>query len=330
MLPTPKFWNEKNLLANILIPLSVLYFLIVRTSKLFEKSETKFKFFSIFVGNVVAGGAGKTPTVCAIAKIIKNKFPDKKLCVISKGYGGGISKPTLINPQTHTAYDAGDEPIIISKYCDVIVANNRFQACKFADENNYEIVIFDDGIHDARIHKDISLMVIDGKYGFGNGLVMPAGPLRDRADIAMKKATHIVLISRDEKNILKKLELRKSLKPVFNSHITNITNHDKSRAYLAFAGLARPEKFFQSLQTNLGLNIQDTVEFPDHYYYNNDDLNYIKKRADKNNLKILTTEKDFVKLPEAFQKEVGCVKIELEFDDNSLLECIIKSLKSHS
>lgn len=325
MLKTPKFWHKKGFIANLLIPLSVIYFILKRLWLVFESEEKEFKFTSIFVGNPIAGGSGKTPAVIAITKIIKNKYPEKRLCVITKGYGGSIIKPTIISDE-NTVDETGDEAIIIAKHTEVIVAKNRLEGCKFAEDKGYEIVLFDDGMHDNRIKKNACIMVIDGKYGFGNNLVFPAGPLRDRLDIAAKNATHILLIGRDEKSIISRLKRRKIELPVINSSIATVKNPDKKLDYIAFAGLGRPEKFFDMLKINLGLNISETLDFPDHHQYDNEDLNFIKTVSESKNAKILTTEKDYVKLPPKFQEEVECVKIELKIEDVKIPRIVEKIL----
>lgn len=325
MLKTPKFWHKKGLISNLLIPFSVIYFLLKRFWLLFEGEEKSFKFTTIFVGNPIAGGSGKTPAVMAITKFIKEKYPEKKLCVISKGYGGSIVEPTIITVENNVE-ETGDEAKIIAEYTDVIIAKNRLEGCKFAEEKAYEIVIFDDGMHDNRIKKDVCFMVIDGKYGFGNGLVFPAGPLRDRLDIAAKNATHCLMIGRDEKNIISKLKRRKIELPLINSAIATVKPPDKKQSYIAFAGLGRPEKFFDMLKVNLGLNVLESLDFPDHHQYDNEDLNFIKTIAENKNAKILTTEKDYVKLPEKFQKEVECVKIELKIEKDKLPKILEKAL----
>ena len=326
MFNTPKFWHKKGFLAFLFIPFSVIYFLIKRVFTAFEKPSQKFNFTTIFVGNPIAGGSGKTPSVAAIAKLVRENYPQKKLCVISKGYGGSIIEPEILDVAKHTAEEAGDEPLILAKYADVIIAKNRFKACAFAAEKNYEITIFDDGMHDNRIEKDLCIMVIDGKYGFGNGLVFPAGPLRDRLDIATKNTTHTLLIGRDEKNIIQRLEKRSLKTPIIKASVSSLTSPDKKQSYIAFAGLARPEKFFDMLKINMGLNIAETIDFPDHYNYDNGDLNYIKSLAESYKAKILTTEKDYVKLPELFQKEVEAIKIELKFEDDKMLEILEKTI----
>ena len=251
MFSTPKFWDHKGILAHIMLPFSVIYFLLKRIIEAFKRKEKKFNFCSILVGNAVVGGAGKTPTCISIAKLIKHNFPEKKLCIVTKGYGGSITSPTLLDPKKHSFNETGDEPQILAKTCDVIIAKNRFRGAEFAEQNNYDVVIFDDGIHDRRIKKDFSLLVIDGKYGIGNGLVLPAGPLRDRLDITAKYATHILMIGKDEKKIIDKLKRRKIDPPVLKAQISNLSQPDKEKTYIAFAGIGRPQKFFDVLRFDM-------------------------------------------------------------------------------
>jgi tetraacyldisaccharide 4'-kinase len=327
---TPKFWDNKGFLAHLLVPVSVFYFIIKRILESLKPAERKFSFYSIIVGNAVTGGAGKTPTVIAAAKMIREKFPDKKLCIVTKGYGGRISSPTLIDITQHDAAEAGDEAQIIAKFANVIVAKDRLKGAEFAEKNGFEVVIFDDGIHDKRIKKDLALLVIEGKYGVGNGFLFPSGPLRDRLDITASVATHIIMIGKDEKKILDKLKRRKIEHPVFKAFINNVTQPEKEQNYVAFAGIGRPQKFFDMLRFEMKLKLLETIEFPDHFNYESPDLDYIKSVATKHNADILTTEKDFVKLPDAFKKDCKFIAIELKFEDKSFENLLEKQLSGMS
>ena len=305
------------------MPVSIITFFVKRVIDRKNPNPFKTSLKTICVGNAVMGGGGKTPTVIELNKQLKKLYPNKKIVVISKGYKGKITGPHIVDNKD-LAIDVGDEPCIIAREANVIVSKDRLKGLKFAEENGYEIAIFDDGLHDKRINYDISYLVIDGEYGFGNNLVFPAGPLRDRIDYACKNADEIIIIGKDEKDILKKLGRR--VKKDFRIHraaikITNLI--DTSNIYVAFAGLARPSKFFNTLE-KMKAGIVEKIDFPDHHNYSDDDIEFLKTLAENEKAKLITTEKDFVKLPEDFKKELEVLKIEINFSGGT----IGKSLKN--
>jgi tetraacyldisaccharide 4'-kinase len=318
---TPRFWHHNGLLAQIILPLSVIYFLAKRI-KLKKTTPHKFNLKIICIGNVVAGGAGKTPTAIAGRKILQKSYPHAKITFVSKGYKGKISEPTLVDLKIHKPQDVGDEAILLALNGDAIIGKDRFEAVKFAESLGYEIVILDDGLHDNRIIKDKSFVVIDGKYGFGNGLLFPAGPMRDRLDFAVNNADEIILIGKDEKKAFVKVKhaTRKNYHAI-EAKIKNTNELSKEINYIAFAGIGRPSKFYDSLN-ELGLKIIQTVDFADHHNYSEEDIFYLKDLAKVNVAKLVTTEKDFVKLPENFKTEVDCLKIEIIFEDSRISEVL--------
>lgn len=318
---TPRFWHNNGLLAQIVLPLSVIYFLAKRIK--FKKiTPQKFNLKIICIGNVVAGGAGKTPTAIAVKKILQKNYPQAKIAFVSKGYKGRISEPTLVDKAIHTTQDVGDEAILLASTGNAIIGKDRFEAIKFAENLGYEIVILDDGLHDDRIIKDKSFVVIDGKYGFGNGLLFPAGPMRDRLDFAVNNADEIILIGKDEKNSFVKIKhaTRKNYHAL-QANIKNTNELSKDLNFIAFAGIGRPSKFYDTLN-EMGLKIIQTVDFADHHNYSEEDISYLKDLAKINNAKLVTTEKDFVKLPTDFQLEVDCLKIEIVFEDERISEVL--------
>ncbi len=316
---TPTFWAESEGLGQLLLPLSLIYFLVKRLLDLIPVEQHTFKTKIICVGNITAGGTGKTPTSIAIYKFIKQNFPNKKCAFVTTGYKGDAYGPILIDNNKNTADEVGDEAYMLSNHGDSIMCKSRLLACKFAQEQSYDVIILDDGLHDKRIKKDLLLCVIDSKYGLGNGLVIPAGPLRDRPDFAIEGATDILMIGEPNPELFKKIE-RKTHKnlALSTANISVSSEHDKKNLYLAFAGIGRPEKFFDTLK-NMELAIVETVSFPDHHYYIEDDIEYLKELSEKQKARLITTEKDFTKLPEEIKKITECVRIDLNINSGDLL-----------
>jgi tetraacyldisaccharide 4'-kinase len=317
---TPEFWSKFGITAFLLIPFCLIYFFVIRFLSLKKIDSQKLPAKIICVGNITAGGSGKTPACIEIGQILKNKYSNKKICVVSKGFGGSNKSPKKVEPQKDSADVVGDEPLLISKYMDCFVGKNRLETCKFAIENGFQIIILDDGIHDKTIHKDVNLVVIDGGYGLGNKLLIPAGPLRDRIDIPLKITDAIILIGEDKTGAIDFIKLKsKTLPKIFNAEIQPKNIPDTSSDYIAFAGIGIPEKFFNSLE-KLQVKLVDKVKFADHYEYNSDDEENLMKLAEEKNSKLITTEKDFIKLSDEMKKNVFLFEIKINFSDKNFSE----------
>lgn len=319
---TPEFWSREGIVSQLLLPLTVIYFICKRIFSSHSKPQ-KFNCKIITVGNPVVGGAGKTPTAIAIYKMLKSLHKGRKICFLSKGYGGVLKGPILADLEKHQASEIGDEPVLLAAKAPVIISKDRLKGVEFADKEGFDIVITDDGLHDDRFGKSLNLAVIDGPYGLGNRLVLPSGPLRDRIDLALRNVENVLIVGEDKKETTEYLKKRVGRKfNILRSDIKVTSKHDPKGIYLAFAGIARPQKFFDTLN-DLKLYTCETVEFPDHHAYSEDDIKYLKEISAQNKAKLITTEKDYVKLPEKFKKEVDCVKIELNFADKKKVEKLL-------
>ncbi len=321
---TPRFWHENGVVPQVLLPLSVVYFFVKR---IISKSPEprKFNVKVICVGNAIAGGAGKTPTAIAIYKEILKLRPGANIAFVSTGYKGRLRGPVEVKRDVHDFHDVGDEALLLAAYGRVIICKDRVQALELAESSGVEYAILDDGLHDKRIFKDITFLVIDGKYGFGNNLLIPAGPLRDRLDYAIEGTDHIILIGDDAKNSVSQVKRygRKNF-PVLKSFIDVVTEPDKAQIYVAFAGIGRPQKFFDMLKKEMKLAVVETVEFADHHNYTKADMEHLEHIAKGQKAKLVTTEKDMIKLPKEFADTVECVRIELRFEDGDISEVLEK------
>lgn len=310
----PQFWYKKNIISYLLLPFSWLYLLGHNLKSAFTKSH-KISAPVICVGNLVAGGAGKTPVAIAIGEILKELNID--FVYLSGGYGGKIKDFTLIN-KAHNSFQVGDEPLLLSEIASVFVCKNRlFGANEIAKQNNKNLIIMDDGLQNLSIKKDFSILVVDGNYGFGNGFAIPAGALRESIDFGIKKADLIIIIGEDKNNIAKNYGkktkiIRAKIKP---------KNADKfiTKPVIAFCGIGRPEKFFTSLE-NSDIKIINKFSYADHHHYSESEIKKMLDLASKNNVKLLTTKKDWVRLEKRYQKQIDYLDIDIEFDDKNYLE----------
>jgi tetraacyldisaccharide 4'-kinase len=339
MASKPKFWQINGFIAHMLMPLSVPYFLYLRLkNRNFENNNIIAKKLAakiICVGNAVVGGAGKTPTAIKICQTIKAQNPNAKIAFISKGYKGSQKAPILVDAKIHTPKQVGDEPLLLANYAPIFVGKNRLQTCELAINNGFEVLILDDGMQDNSLVKDINFLVIDGAYGFGNCMILPAGPLRDRIDYAAKNISAAIIIGKDETGAIDflKRKIYTKLLPeqknidfkVINAEIESNQKPFANCNYIGFAGIGRPEKFFDSLR-KYNFNLAYTLSFDDHYFYDSNDENNLIQLAQKYNAKLITTEKDFVKLSPEFKKQVEVLKIELNLNKADLAASLVTTL----
>lgn len=308
---TPKHWQTDNLLAKALFPLGCLYafatFLRIKYIK-----PKKVKVPVICIGNLTAGGSGKTPVASSIASILKrvNKNP----FFVTRGYKGKLFD-VIVDKKIHTAVDVGDEPLILADAAPVVVNYNRYEGAKKACDNGADIIIMDDGFQNPKLFKNKSLLVIDGSVGMGNLMPIPAGPMREFLHQGLKRADAIVLLGDDKTNILSKIQNI----PVFKGHVKPLLPKAQKKQAIAFAGIGRPEKFYQSLK-NCGINLVKTFDFEDHHFYTPDELNNILTEAKNIDADIFTTSKDMVKIPLNMQKHFKVLEITISWQDEPSLK----------
>lgn len=306
----PLFWKYKTRISTALQPAAAIYGFFAR-KKAHAVQPTKLSVPIVCVGNAVVGGAGKTPVALALGELLKAR--GIKAHYLSRGYKGKLSGPVQVDSSHHTAAQVGDEPLMLAQVLPTWVAKNRLEGAKAAIAAGAELILMDDGFQNPTLHKDRSLLVIDGSYGIGNGLLLPAGPLREPIEEAMKRASCILLVGEDRHNALahapKDLPvLQVRIEPAAEAHAL------KDLPVLAFAGIARPRKFYRTLQ-ELGCDVRRMVAYPDHYLFTRRDLDFLRHTASELAARLVTTHKDYVRLPEAMRAEVACVHISAVFGD---------------
>ena len=307
---TPKHWQNKNLLATALLPAGCLYALATWCRMRFIRPR-KISVPVICVGNLTAGGSGKTPVAVSLAKILKQA--GKKPFFVSRGYGGRL-KHILVNPARHTPFEVGDEPLLLAAEAPVVVDGNRFEGAELAVQNGADIIIMDDGFQNPTLYKDKSFLVIDGAAGMGNLWPVPAGPMREFLHQGLQRADAVIMLGEDKHNLLSRL----GGLPVFRGDVVPVRPVcDKPHA-IAFAGIGRPQKLYQSLE-DCGITLVKTKDFPDHHFYNRSELESLIKEAGKLNAALFTTSKDMVKIPADLRPNFRVLEITVKWQDEEAL-----------
>jgi len=268
----------------------------------------------ICVGNLVAGGAGKTPTAIALAHLLGGQ--GHKVHMLTRGYGGQMSGPVAVDPQVHTAHDVGDEALLLARAAPTWVGADRKVIAHCAAEAGATLAIMDDGFQNPSLKKDVSLIVVDGEVGLGNGRVMPAGPLREDPKRALVRADAIVVMGEDRAGVAARLgAMAGGALPIFGARLAPRAEAATlaGRRVYAFAGIARPEKFFASLRAS-GCEIAGIKAFPDHYPFRKNDLTALKAAAEAAGAQLVTTEKDFVRLSRDDAADIEVFAVAALFD----------------
>ncbi len=307
---SPKFWNkEKSIWTTLLKPISAIYAMITR--RRVAKKGYKASVPVICVGNIFVGGVGKTPVCLALGELLHTK--GKSFYYLNHGYKAD-KQNVLVDKRTHSALDVGDEALLLSETAPTIVNHQRAKGAKLAEKWGAKALIMDDGFQNPSLQKDFSFVVVDGKKGFGNECVLPAGPLREPALEGLKRANAVILVGKDTWGVQFYLERNGVNLPILTGHFEldeTVVSLFKGKNVFAFAGLGNPQKFYQSLQDK-DIFVVGTEDFPDHYYYTRFDIEDIKKKA--KGLPLLTTEKDGVKLPKDVRQNVFVMPGKFIFD----------------
>lgn len=312
------FWYQTpKLMAKLLLPFAALFWLGGFLRRLIS-SPYKAKVPLICVGNIVVGGAGKTPTCLALADLLLQQ--GAKPVFVTRGYGGSECGPLRVDPTIHTAAQVGDEALLLARVAPVWIGRCRKSAIKAAEADATHILM-DDGLQNPSIKPNTSFLVMDGAVGIGNGYILPAGPLRESLDSALERVDAVILIgNEDTQNIAQQVH-----KPVLHAQIRpNLSAYfTEEKVFFAFAGIGRPEKFYRTCH-EAGLNLIGTEDFPDHHVFTARELVDLETRALEKHAALLTTEKDWVRLPAAWQAKVTALPIKLVFDIPELPRSYLK------
>lgn len=315
---TPEFWQSKNGVSTLLLPLSALYACGVSLWKKHVPDPVSLPVPVICIGNVTAGGAGKTPVAMAIGERFKAKTINAFF--LSRGYGGILSGPVLVDAATDQASEVGDEPLLLARTLPTVVAKDRAAGGRFACEQGTDLIIMDDGFQNHGLAKTLSLLVVDGHYGFGNGRMLPAGPLREPLADAFARADAVIVIG--DGNVA----LPDSLKKI-SARLTPCDSAKglRGKNVFAFCGLAYPQKFFGTL-TEIGATVAGTASFADHHAYSDSELKELAARAKAAGAILVTTAKDAVRLNADWKSQVTVVEVSLTFDHPNQLDDLLSEL----
>lgn len=322
----PFWWSEPDWRAWALYPLSWLYGSVAR-SRMDRAPRVPVNAPVICVGNFTVGGAGKTPTALALAEAAV--AVGCKPGFLSRGYRGSLRSTTIVDPTRHNARDVGDEPMLLAARALTVVSPDRLQGARKLVEEGADLIIMDDGFQSASIRFDYALLVVDTDRGIGNGHVIPGGPMRAPMLDQMRHATALLVIGEGVAADTVIRSAGRAAKPIFKARF-GVPGADrfKDRQVLAFAAIGNPDKFFESLQTT-GAHIVERRSFGDHHVFTEDEITELMGLAKKQNLEIVTTSKDMVRLAgghgkaQDLARTANVLEVELRLEQNDLLKRMI-------
>ena len=317
MCRAPLFWAEPaGVLANLLMPIGAAWDSVGRLQQALSKPYSP-PVPVICVGNLVAGGSGKTPVALAITSYLAAQGVD--VHIVARGYGGRLGGPLRVDATRHDAAAVGDEALLLAARAPCWVARDRAAGVRAAVAAGAGMVLLDDGFQNPTVAKTLSLLVVDAAYGFGNRRVIPAGPLRESLARGLARADGIILLgSKAEAGCVNRTELGRG-PPVFLAMLKPVAGERlKGSRLLAFAGIGRPAKFFASLRS-LGAVLVGTRAFPDHYGYRAAQIAKLQHDAQQARARLVTTAKDIVRVPPANRAGIEVLEVQIRWADPAAL-----------
>ncbi|MCP3472928.1 tetraacyldisaccharide 4'-kinase [Bradyrhizobium sp. CCGUVB1N3] len=316
----PAFWyRPRSFKSHLLRPLGALYGAIAERRMMRKGLDAGIPV--LCVGNYHVGGAGKTPTVLALTKLLRSL--GETPVVLSRGYGGHLQGPVMVDRERHSAADVGDEPLMMVREVPVAVARDRISGVALARSQGATVILMDDGFQNPRLQKDASLIVIDGARGIGNGRVFPAGPLRAPLTMQMSRTDALVLIGDGQAADGIAAEITARGKPVLRARLKPEAASVAQlfgKSVLAFAGIGDPERFFRTLRAS-GIDVARTRPFADHHMFSKAEIDAMVDEAGREQLTLVTTEKDLARLRgmAGLAADIVPFAVTLEFDDPASL-----------
>lgn len=322
----PGFWQSDPerpaLRARLLAPLARLY-AVGTARRVARPPEYSAPVPVICVGNIGVGGTGKTPTVMALTQRLGNGVH-----LVSRGYGGSLSGPIRVDERTHDAADVGDEPLLLSAFAPTWVAKDRAAGVRAAVDAGAKIVILDDGFQNPSVAKSLSIVVVDAERGFGNGRVLPAGPLREPIEAGLARADLVLTIGDATAQARFSEQWGSHVRlPRIEGHLAPLETGMTWAGLraLAFAGIGVPEKFFRTLRA-LGVDLVRAEPLDDHQPLTDALMARLELEAKALGAQMVTTEKDAVRLPLSFRQKVLTLPVRLHFDDETVLTEALRDL----
>ncbi|HEY1837474.1 MAG TPA: tetraacyldisaccharide 4'-kinase [Rhizomicrobium sp.] len=318
---TPEFWSGRDpsarLACTLLAPIGLFYGATIAWKR-DHAQAWRARAKVVCIGNLTVGGTGKTPIAIAIGKMLLER--GLKTVFLSRGYGGKEHGPVRVSRERDSAAQVGDEPLLLAGAAPTIVSRDRRAGAELADAAQADVIVMDDGHQNFALAKDLSLVVVDAQTGFGNGHVLPAGPLRESAKQGLARADAVILSGDGNPDLgnFQGAVLRVHLKPLADRALL-------AKPVVAFAGTGRPDKFFATLAA-LGAQIVDAIPFPDHHEYAASELARLKAKAKGNGAQLITTEKDYVRLSPADREAIAMLPVAAQFDDDAALNALLDRL----
>ncbi len=315
---TPKFWTRRTgtsrLIADVLTPLGWVYGRVTAW-RAAQNWTYRARARVICVGNLTVGGNGKTPVAIAVADMVAKRGVQPFF--LSRGYGGKQAGPVQVDQRVHTAKDIGDEPLLLAQYAPCVVARDKAFGAEFADRHGADVIVMDDGHQNPVLRKHLSVVVVDAQTGFGNRKIVPAGPLREPVLGGLRRAHAVILVGEGSPRLygFRGQIFRVRLQPHIDPDL-------KVTPLLAFAGIGHPRKFMQSLRDQ-GLDVKALKGFPDHHRYSSQQIARLHAKAKSIGARLVTTEKDYVRLPPKLRKGISFVPIRAAFDDPEGFEALL-------
>lgn len=320
----PDFWKVDSGLSRVLTPIGWI-FDVIGSLRRYWQTPVRVDCPVVCIGNFVAGGAGKTPVAMAIAELCHHRGLAPHF--LTRGYGGKLPGPVRVVPAVHDAADVGDEALLLAGQAPTWVARDRPAGARAAIEAGADLIIMDDGFQNGSLYKDLSLVVVDAVYGIGNGKVMPAGPLREPMAKGMARADAVIRLS--GQTGAKIWSCPNSI-PCIDAALAPATDTAALRGQrvVGFAGIGRPQKFFDTLG-EIGCKLVATKAFPDHHAYRNSELEELRRLAEMSDAKLVTTEKDMVRIDRDLRSQMTAVPVTVAWADDSGIDALLVRVLPH-
>jgi tetraacyldisaccharide 4'-kinase len=323
------WWQPPGAISAMLSPLGMAYDAVA--TRRMRRPAARAAAPVVCIGDPTVGGAGKTPTAIAIARMLEEA--GRRPAFLTRGYGGSLAGPVIVAPH-HDAAAVGDEPLLLARTATTVVGRDRAAGAAVALAQGADVLILDDGFQSPSIHKDFSLLVVDGHRGIGNGCPVPAGPLRAGLTAQIDRAQAMVLVGTPSGFAeLAAAAARQRRLPVWTGRLVP----DQAalaalagRPVLAFAGIGHPRKFFATLEA-AGIDLAQAITFPDHHAYTAAEADDLIRRAEQAGLTLVTTEKDFMRLNGTpgrteLARRTATVPVTLVFDDAAAVKSALAAL----
>ena len=316
------WWREGSLASALLAPVATVYGAIA-TWRLARPGRRP-GIPVVCIGNLTVGGAGKTPTALTVARMLAKA--GERPAFLSRGYGGALAGPLVVDPARHRASEVGDEPLLLARTAPTIVARDRVKGAGIAASAS--VIVMDDGFHNPSLVKDFSVLVVDARRGIGNGRVIPAGPLRAPVDAQLSRAHALVVVGRSVGDCAIAEMARERDIPVLRASLradTAFVAGLAGRRVLAFAGIADPPKFFATL-AEAGVAVAATRSFADHHRYTGREAAALCEEAERDGLALVTTEKDLARLSgeeQPLSARARALPVTLVFEDAAGFESLL-------